>query len=117
MSEQKTYESEHQKVNVLDLNEGDMVDLAKCPYLKNHPMADFVYAEVCYVRNESIVAAVGYEGIDEVGYDKKQELWVKKDTHNSIVENEMKNIAQLMYEKGFRYRITFSSDPNDGPME
>jgi len=79
-SEQRAYEQEHQKVNVLDLAEGDMVDMARCPYLKNHPMAEFVYAEVCYVLNESLLAAVGYEGVDEVGYDKEQELWVKKGT-------------------------------------
>ena len=71
------YEAEHQKVKIGDLREGDMVDLQWCPYLSDHPTAEFEYAQVCYVRDEGDIVAVGYEGIDEVGYDKNQEMWIK----------------------------------------
>jgi len=35
-----------------------------------------------------------------------------------IVENKMeeKNIVQKKFEEGYRFRITFSTDPTDGPM-
>lgn len=57
------------EVKVEDLKEGDKVDLESCPYLKNHPTAEYEYAEVCYVNRESDnCVAVGYEGMDEVGY-------------------------------------------------
>lgn len=73
------YENEHEKVKVGDLCEGDKVDLARDPYLHDHPTAEFEYAEVCYVTDEGTgIVAVGYEGIDEVGYDKDQEMWIKQ---------------------------------------
>jgi len=70
------YEAEHEKVHVIDLREGDLVDMQRDPYLLNHPMAEFLYATVYYVTDEGNgIVAVGYESMDEVGYDKDQELW------------------------------------------
>lgn len=64
--------------NVEDLMIGDKVDLESCPYLKEHPTAQFEYAEVNYVRRENIACMViGYEGIDHIGYKTGTQLEVQ----------------------------------------
>ena len=58
-----------QPANVEDLKIGSLVDLASCPFLKNHPSADMQYAEVAHVGREGNgCVVIGYEGIDHVGY-------------------------------------------------
>ena len=57
------------KINVAQLQVGHLVDLASCPFLNQHPSADFEYAQVAYVEREATgCMVVGYEGIDHVGY-------------------------------------------------
>lgn len=74
--DEEKYELEHEKVKVTDLREGDLLDLKRDPYLHNHMTAEFLYAEVCYVTREGNgIVAVGYESMNEVGYDEDQELW------------------------------------------
>lgn len=54
---------------VEELTVGDRVDLASCPYLKNHPTAEHEYARVSYLERETEHCfVVGYEGIDHIGY-------------------------------------------------
>lgn len=54
---------------VISIRVGMRVDLESCPSLKNDPSAEFEYAEVNYVQREAPDRlAVGYEGIDVVGY-------------------------------------------------
>lgn len=51
------------------LREGDLVDLASCPYLKNHPSAEFQFAQVSQVLQETPqCTVVYYEDIDAIGY-------------------------------------------------
>lgn len=65
------------RVKVEDLKEGDLVDLSSCPFLKNHPSAEFEYATVGFVEEETPnCILVGYDGIDHVGYPKGTELLV-----------------------------------------
>lgn len=54
---------------VEDLVIGDKVDLESCPHLKDHPTAQFEYAEVVHVERETPdCVVIGYEGIDHIGY-------------------------------------------------
>jgi hypothetical protein len=54
---------------VSDLQVGDYVDLASCPYLKGHTSAQFEYAQVAHVEKETPTCRViGYDGIDHIGY-------------------------------------------------
>lgn len=54
---------------VEELTVGDRVDLASCPYLKNHPTAEHEYARVSYIENATEQCfVVGYAGIDRIGY-------------------------------------------------
>ena len=47
----------------------DRVDLESCPYLKHHATAIWEYAVVGHVEQETPeCVAIGYEGIDVVGY-------------------------------------------------
>ena len=49
---------------VEDLQVGDLVDLQSCPYLNNQPSAEFEYAEVCEVQQETPgCVAVYYDGM------------------------------------------------------
>lgn len=51
------------------LKPGDLVDLESCPYMHDHPTAEFEYAQVAAVTRETEnCVAVLYEGIDLVGY-------------------------------------------------
>ena len=69
---------EHIEVKVEDLQVGDRVDLESCPFLKNHPTAEFEYAEVTSIRVEQTdCIAVMYEGIDEIGYEPKTVLRIR----------------------------------------
>lgn len=75
------------RVKVGDLKEGDRVDLESCPFLHNHPSAEFELAEVVEVVQETpTCVAVSYEGIDQVGYSPDTELVVvpQQDTAESI---------------------------------
>lgn len=75
------FTNEHEVVRASDLKEGDSVDLSHCPYMSQYPSAEFEYAEVVYVTPpgpKSNVISVGYEGVDEVGYDKDERLVIKK---------------------------------------
>lgn len=56
---------------------GDRVDLQSCPYLKDHPSAEFEYAQVTYVSDEGSAIVIGYDGIDHVGYPKGTNLLVR----------------------------------------
>ena len=52
-----------------ELREGDLVDLSTCLYLNDHPTAEFEFATVAMVQQETpATTVVGYEGIDHVGY-------------------------------------------------
>lgn len=67
--------NETEQVTVSELREGDLVDLESCPYLKDHPTAPFEFATVSSVENETPdCIAIGYEGIDTVGYKPSQLL-------------------------------------------
>lgn len=56
---------------------GMLVDLESCPYLKNTPYAQYMYGQVCEVEREtSDCVAVGYEGIDVIGYPVDAKLQV-----------------------------------------
>lgn len=56
---------------------GDLVDLASCPYFKDHAMAEHQYGEVDFCERETEACVlVGYEGIDQVGYPVGTELQV-----------------------------------------
>ena len=58
-----------QSVRVQELKEGDRVDLSTCPYLNEHPSAEWEYATVAMVEQETpTTTVIGYEGIDHVGY-------------------------------------------------
>lgn len=47
----------------------DLVDLESCPYLNRHPSAKWEYALVGHVEQETPgCVAIGYEGIDVIGY-------------------------------------------------
>ena len=61
---------EAQPKKVEDLVIGDRVDLQSCPYLKDHPFAEFEYAQVAYFNDEGSAIVIGYDGIDHVGYPK-----------------------------------------------
>lgn len=66
-------------VAVENIKIGDRIDLASCPFLKNHPTADFQYAEVAHVQHETDnCVVVGYEGIDHIGYATGTTLQVKQ---------------------------------------
>ena len=61
------------------LKEGDLVDLDSCPYLSEHPSAQFEYAQIVDVALESPeCVAITYEGIDQVGYPSGTFLKVVK---------------------------------------
>lgn len=54
---------------VEDLVAGNRVDLTSCPYLHSHPLADNEYGIVdCVIRETPGCVVIGYEGIDQVGY-------------------------------------------------
>lgn len=54
---------------VEDLVVGNRVDLVSCPFLKNHPSAASEYGLVAHVEQETPdCVAIGYEGIDHIGY-------------------------------------------------
>lgn len=62
---------------VEDITEGELVDLASCPYLKDSEIAKYEYGRVSFVERESQACTViGYEGIDHVGYPAGTELIV-----------------------------------------
>ena len=62
-----------------DIKVGDMVDLSSCPYLNKHASADFEYAEVVEVEQETPnCTRISYDGIDSVGYKPDQELVVSQ---------------------------------------
>lgn len=64
-------------VKVEDLRCGDRVDLASCPYLYNHPSAEFEWAIVDGVVKETPdCIRVMYLDIDWVGYPIGTELVV-----------------------------------------
>ena len=76
-------EDEMESKAVEDLKEGDFVDLSSCPYLKDHPTAEFEYATVAAVvvgepsgefRNTVMVT---YEGVDDVYYPLGTKVMVK----------------------------------------
>jgi hypothetical protein len=63
------------RIKVTDIKEGMKADLESCPYLKNHPTAEYEYAEVSFVQRETPdCMVIGYEGIDPVGYPVNTEL-------------------------------------------
>lgn len=54
---------------VTNLRPGDRVDLTSCPYMNDHPSAEFEWAvvgKVVWETPECIV--VSYDDIDDVGY-------------------------------------------------
>lgn len=56
-----------------------MVDLESCPYLRAFPSAEFEYATVASIDRETKdCIAVGYEGIDVVGYKIGTTLMVRR---------------------------------------
>lgn len=60
-------------VKVSDINEGDLVDLESCPYLsqseEHQAVVEFEYGVVDYVCRETAdCIAIGYQGIDVIGY-------------------------------------------------
>jgi hypothetical protein len=56
-------------VAVENIKIGDRIDLASCRFLKNHPTADFQYAEVSHFERETEdCVVIGYEGIGWIGY-------------------------------------------------
>lgn len=60
---------EPEPVDVATLHPGDLVDLVSCPYLRGHPTAAVQYATVVHVEHETAqCVAIGYEGIDTIGY-------------------------------------------------
>lgn len=69
------------KVKVEDIGLAAMVDLESCPYLHNHPSAEYEYAVVEYVNRETEdCVIIGYEGIDRVGYPVGTILEVSDET-------------------------------------
>ncbi|CAB3753988.1 hypothetical protein [Paraburkholderia humisilvae] len=67
MNEKKMPET--QELAVETLRVGDQVDLKSCPFLKGHAAAESEYAVVESIERETPnCLAVGYEGIDVVGY-------------------------------------------------
>lgn len=67
------------KIKVKDLKVGDQVDLESCPFLKNQPNAEFTYAEVVEIVEESPTCiVVDYDSGGTAGYDPEQVLSIKK---------------------------------------
>ena len=74
-----------------DLKEGDLVDLESCPYVtkEKHPIIEFELATVVHVERESFeCVAIGYEGIDVIGYSPDQLLKVKRREYNDAFTAE-----------------------------
>ncbi len=68
---------DYKKVKAKNLKEGDRVDLKSCPYLKNHPSAEYELAIVEEVERETDgCVAIYYSDINAVGYDPEVELLV-----------------------------------------
>jgi hypothetical protein len=68
------------KKKIKDLVEGDMVDLSSCPYLHDHPQAEWEYAEVVQIKVELPTCICVCYNIGEpsaCGYDPDQEVYVK----------------------------------------
>ena len=68
-------------IKVEHIKEEMRVDLESCPYLSGHPSAPYEYATVDYVKRETPdCVAIGYEGIDVVGYPLGTVLRIRKDS-------------------------------------
>lgn len=66
-------------VNVLELQEGDRVDLESCPYLHSHPSAEFEYAIVDSIERENPECVlVWYQDVPCCGYPTTQTLTIRK---------------------------------------
>jgi hypothetical protein len=63
---------------VEQIEEGMCVDLESCPYLHDHPTAQFEYALVveAYLETPECIV-ISYEGIDSVGYPVGTQLLVQ----------------------------------------
>lgn len=67
-------------IKVEHVKEDMRVDLESCPYLSDHASAPFEFAVVDYVKRETAdCIAIGYEGIDVIGYPLGTVLRVRKD--------------------------------------
>lgn len=71
------------ELSVKDIRPGMRVDLLSCPHLNNYSSAEFEFGVVDYCQQETdSCLALGYTGIDVIGYGLDQKLAVRELCYN-----------------------------------
>jgi hypothetical protein len=82
------------ELSVKDIRPGMRVDLLSCPHLNDYSSAEFEFGAVEYCQQETdYCLALGYTGIDVIGYVLNQKLAVRELCYNCFNCDKEVNIT------------------------